>query len=484
MSDRRVLIVAFDALRPDMVTPATMPTLCRLADEGVRFNRSRATFPTETRVNQTALVTGARPARHGIVGNRFLEPVAAPGRLFNTGDDDQLADGTRRLGGRLTDVPVLAQMLAAAGRTLAVVSSGTPGGTRMLNHKAEELGQFRLSLHRPDASVPKAAIAEVIARVGPIPPHVIPSLSWLGYTTDVYLDYIEPMLHPDVAILWYCEPDNSYHYKGLGSPDNLAALARADAELARLLAWRERAGLADELQIVTMSDHGQITVAAEAIGLAAAMSAAGFEVAETLSDGADAALALSSAGGIYVRDSDPDLIARIVAWLQAQPWCGPVFTAYGDTALPRAALAMEHRRSPDIALALASDDRPNAYGITGRTQQNARYPVGGGLHGGLHSFELHNWLAMSGSAFRSALVCEAPCGVIDVLPSVLSVLGLSAPPTVEGRVLSEAFAGQAASTPPWQSGQLSASGAAGHVAHLRYTDCGEVRYLDRAWVER
>ncbi|MCG8547583.1 MAG: alkaline phosphatase family protein, partial [Alphaproteobacteria bacterium] len=187
MPDRRVLILAFDALRPDMVTPDLMPNLCAFAAAGFAFPHSRASFPSETRVNQTAVVTGCYPQRHGIVGNKFLEPVAAPDSLFNTGDETQLAEGDRRLGGKLVDVPVLGELLADAGKSLAVLSAGTPGGCRMLHHKAESLGMFRLALHRPDASVPGDRIAEVIERVGPIPPHAIPTLDWLGYATDTYL---------------------------------------------------------------------------------------------------------------------------------------------------------------------------------------------------------------------------------------------------------------------------------------------------------
>src|SRR3546814_8214425 len=127
----RVLIVCFDALRPDMATPALMPNLTGFAGRGVRLPHSRSTFPTETRVNQTALVTGARPTRHGIVGNKFLDTVASPGKLFNTGDENQLKAGDRRLDGKLVDVPVLGEILAEAGGSLAVLRAGTPGGTRM-----------------------------------------------------------------------------------------------------------------------------------------------------------------------------------------------------------------------------------------------------------------------------------------------------------------------------------------------------------------
>ena len=43
---RRVLIVSFDGLRPDMVTPELMPNLTAFAKSGVWFTHSRATFPT------------------------------------------------------------------------------------------------------------------------------------------------------------------------------------------------------------------------------------------------------------------------------------------------------------------------------------------------------------------------------------------------------------------------------------------------------
>ena len=100
-SGHRILIVAFDALRPDMVTPGLMPNLTAFAAAGVRFAHSRAAFPTETRVNQSALVTGCYPTRNGIVGNRFLDPAAMPEGLLNTGDETALAAADRRLGGKL-----------------------------------------------------------------------------------------------------------------------------------------------------------------------------------------------------------------------------------------------------------------------------------------------------------------------------------------------------------------------------------------------
>jgi hypothetical protein len=213
------------------------------------------------------------------------------------------------------------------------------------------------------------------------------------------------------------------------------------------------------------------------------MREAGFRVGETVADGADAALALSSAGGIYVRDSDPALIRRIVEWLQAQPWCGPVSTRDGEGALRHDQLLIDHRRAPDIGLVLASDDRPNPQGRAGHTLQNAKYPVGGGLHGGLHPAELHSWLAVAGDAFRNGR-SALPSGLVDVLPTVLTLLGMAVPPHVQGRVLREALAGDGFAEAEAVRGTATAEGAAGYRAHLAWSRVGATPYLDRGWVER
>ena len=484
--ERRVLIVSFDGLRPDMVTPALMPNLTAFAQSGVHCTHSRATFPTETRVNQAALVTGCYPTRHGIVGNKFLEPVASPGKLFNTGDETQLAEGDRKLNGKLLDVPVLGEILAQHNKDLAVISAGTPGGTRMLHHRAETSGGFRLALHRPDASVPAEHVDAVLHRLGPIPKHEIPSLGWLTYSTNAYLSYIEPQLKPNVCILWFCEPDNSYHFRGIGSEPNLTAIRHADAEFGRILRWREQSEAGDRLQVITMSDHGQLTVVGQAVDIAGGLREAGFTVGETVSEGADAALALASAGGIYVRDSDAELTRAIVRWLQAQSWCGPLFTREGKHGtLSHAQVGIEHRRAPDIGLVLRNDDAVNEHGVAGSCQHDSTfYPIGGGLHGGLHRFELNNWLAMSGDAFRTAYESSLPTGLIDILPTVLTVLGLDIPDSVQGRVLRETLVHHTdALLPEVFQKTFTADGESDYRAHLSVNFVGETYYLERGWVE-
>ncbi|MHA1166149.1 MAG: alkaline phosphatase family protein [Alphaproteobacteria bacterium] len=107
----RVLIVVFDALRPEFVTREQTPNLYSFAKGGVRYTNSRSTFPTETRVNQSAVTTGCYPSKHGIVANKFVLDELGADRVLNTGDDLQLEPAFEHLSGRLLDVPTLGERL-------------------------------------------------------------------------------------------------------------------------------------------------------------------------------------------------------------------------------------------------------------------------------------------------------------------------------------------------------------------------------------
>src|SRR6516162_2833573 len=72
------LVLVLDGLRPDSITPEETPNLWRLRQEGVDFPNSHSVFPTVTRVNATAIATGAYPARNGIVGNSYYSRAVDP----------------------------------------------------------------------------------------------------------------------------------------------------------------------------------------------------------------------------------------------------------------------------------------------------------------------------------------------------------------------------------------------------------------------
>ena len=146
-------------------------------------------------------------------------------------------------------------------------------------------------------------------------------------------------------------------------------------------------------------------------------------------------------------------------------------------------VGMDHPRAPDIAVVLRSSDTVNGAGYTGTTRHDSKYPEGGGLHGGLHPIELNNWLAVQGDAFAAGRVLDAPAGIMDVLPTLLHVLGLPVPNTVQGRILYEAMVDGSDRAPPAMTEKtVTAEGEAGYRASLSVARVGTARYLQGAWV--
>lgn len=487
----RVLICVFDALRPEFVTPALMPRLHAFASAGVRHANSRSTFPTETRVNQSAVTTGCLPRRHGVVGNKFIADDLLPGRMVNTGDDAELLAALAA--GPVLGMPNLAERLAAAGRSFASLSAGTPGGGRLINHSAEKLGSTRLAMRAPEACCPAGLFDDMVARIGPLPDPTPPAPDWIDWAVAGYLDWIEPEIAPDAMLLWLCEPDETFHWHSIGGPEARGIIAHVDRAFGRILdrlAPRIEAG---EMQVIALSDHGQLTITGGRLDLAGKLAEAGFSASRAGLDGGggaggvdgggvDCALALANGGGIWVRDRDAALTARIARWLSTQDWCGPVFTHGGiEGTLPLSALGIDHARAPDIALALATEAEANPHGVMGQSLHDAPYPEGGGCHGGLSAWELHNFLALGGAAFRKGVVIETPAGNIDILPTVMALTGCPVPGDIDGRVLTEAMAGgphapENPDTPKFSREVLEASAACLEVRKI-----GATPYLDRAW---
>jgi hypothetical protein len=377
------------------------------------------------------------------------------------------------------------------GKRFATISAGTSGGGRLINITAERTGSFRLALRRTEAAVPAGVFETVAAQVGPLPEYGVPGLAWNSYAIDCYLDYVEPELKPDVMLLWLSEPDESFHWHGIGSPQAMGAIRHMDAGFGRILA-RQSAGIeTGALQVIAMSDHGQISLAGEKLNLATRFNEAGFNASGSPADDPDYVVVVHNGGGIWVRGQDPGLIRAMVVWLRGQEWCGPVFTRDGvEGTLRHGQVGVDHPRAADIVLALSHDDGDNDWGRAGRSADNAPYP--GGCHGGLSRYELNNFIAMAGSAFRPGAVVETPAGNIDILPTVLSVLGVPIDHQIDGRALTEALTEAFSGHGPGQGGEpqaqardilVSSTNPSQRRTHLSVSEYRGARYLNRAWAE-
>ena len=493
MQPTHFVIVGLDGLRADMMTPDTTPHLWRLAQQGVWFQRHHAVFPTATRVNVTSLVTGTNSGTHGIVNNSIFEPGVAPDRPVDFGNYQMVEAADAFYGGALLGSPSLGEILTTHGDTMVAVSAGTTGSNRLMHHKVKTLGGIGFSVQGIPACHPIPEAQAIVDKFGPVPAAGKPDQERLAYITRTFLEHLFPVHQPRVTILWFSDPDLTSHYCGVGSDACLASIRAADAQLGRLIDWLQQPALQERVNLMVMSDHGHITVRGQ-VSVAAQLTAAGIPAGNgTFGDG-EVAVVPGSTGSIHLRTHDPLLLHTIAQWLQAQPWCGSVFTpAKNDVegvvpgTLARSLVLNAHPRAGDIIYVMRPDEASDVHGIVGGCYDDSHVPLGGGTHGGLSQHELHNVCVAYGPAFQQGKVSTLPSGTIDLLPTLLHVLDYPCPSSVEGRVLYEALAQppavpeRAAETRTYSTEAPTSAGL--YRQHLTTTRMGPAVYLERGWVE-
>ncbi|MBX3537483.1 MAG: alkaline phosphatase family protein [Chelatococcus sp.] len=447
----RVIVTVFDGLRPDLVSAELTPNILRVAARGTWFREARSVFPSVTRVATTSIATGAPPTVHGIVGNAFYHPEVLPDDIFLTGDIDHIRRAESHHGGRMVNVDTLGDVLARAGRRLAVVHTGSAGAAHFINPRARSNGHWTFSMHGPESTQTPEAVHEAMASVGPLPKRELPRLGEMRYAARLMVDHVLPKLQPDVAIVWFNEPDTTFHYKGLGSPEARAGLAEADRALGDILDWVESQPDRDRVAVIVASDHGQISTGAIQPLFADAIGA-GFKV-NMGHDISEAMLTVTGgiSGEIRLRGNDEAMVGRMARWLMEQPLVGHVFSrAHNDVegeiagTLSLDLMGNGHLRQPDLMFILRSDLSEDQFGLPGLgTMTPGDVPLGGGMHGGINPHELNTVLIVGAETGEGRGVQTAtPAGIIDITPTVLGLIGIAPASTMRGRDLTRAVTGE------------------------------------------
>lgn len=490
MVSRHFLILGLDGLRMDMVTPELTPNLLRLASRGVFFKQHHAEFPTATRVNVASLVTGAHSGTHGVVNNSIFDPGIAADKPVDLGKFDVVEAADAHYGGNLFGTPSLGEILAAHDQSMMAISSGTTGSNRLMHHKVKPFGGVVFSAHGLAPCYPTSDAESILARFGAVPEAGTPDQARLAYITDVFIEHLFPLYQPRVTILWFSDPDKTYHYCGIGAPESLQSIQAADRCLGRIMEWVQHPSQEGRITLIVLSDHGQISIRQQ-LSVRHALEDIGVKAGHGCYGDGNVAVVPWSNGSIHLRNDHPELVQKIVEWMQHQPWCGSLFTT-GKNAVEgivpgtfaRSLVGNDHPRSGDIVYVLRADDQPDAQGITGGCYDDSQLSVGGGTHGGLTEQELHNVCVAYGPDFKVGYESSIPSGTIDVMPTILHLLGYAIPSTVDGRVLSEALVRsgiEVGLAPTTSTYSTEASGP--YTQHLTVTRVGATTYIDHGWVE-
>ncbi|MFN2542614.1 MAG: alkaline phosphatase family protein [Chthoniobacterales bacterium] len=436
---RHVVVVVWDGMRPDMMTEKNCPVLWRLAQEGVFFRNHHAVYPTATNVNGTALVTGFYPARSGIIANHEYRPAIDWRGVVDVSEAAVVRKGDEAAAGKYLAVPTIAELVRAAGGRTVTASAKTIG--LLLDRHLDAARDKGSAALFSGAMQSPENLAAIVSQLGPFP-----RLSFAEkdlWTTKALTEIFWKENLPVFSLLWLSEPDGTQHEAAPGSPAALAAIKSSDDNLERVLHALDRHKATPNTDVFVVSDHGFSTIG-RSIDLRKILKDAGFDaVTQFATERKPGQIMLAGNGGtvfFYVIGHDGAVTARLVEFLQQADFTGVIFTRDklpGTFGLDAANILDE--QAPDVAMAFRWNENKNQFGLPGMIDADSQRAAGNGTHVTLSKFDVHNTLIAVGPDFRRGATDDLPSGNVDLVPTILRILGITPPRPLEGRVLSEAL---------------------------------------------
>src|SRR5205814_6562113 len=323
-SERRVVIVVWDGMRPDFVSEQNTPALWKLARGGVIFRNHHAVYPSATMVNGTAMVTGVYPGKSGIIANHVYRPDIDPHHAVDVELPPTVKKGDELSGGKYITAPTIAELVQRSGACGLIAAAKTVG--LLLDRHANDVGaKNRVTLFAGKA-LPSAVIDPITEKLGPFPSARLEKDSW---TTKALLDVLWKDSIPAFSILWLGEPDLTQHETAPGASAAIAAIKSADQNLAAVLSALDEHKARETTDVFVVSDHGFSTIR-RSIDLRKMLNEAGFAATtEFNGEPKSGDIMLAGNGGsvlFYVIGHDAAVTRRLVEFLQQSDFAGVIFT--------------------------------------------------------------------------------------------------------------------------------------------------------------
>ncbi|MBS0583981.1 MAG: alkaline phosphatase family protein [Proteobacteria bacterium] len=218
--DAPLILVSIDGFRADFFDRGLTPNLKTLAANGVHAQAMRPAFPTLTFPNHYTLVTGLYPDHHGIVNNRFTDPVSGKKFVYK---DYSITSDPSWWGGE----PIWASVEKQGKRAMTMFWPGS---------------ELAIGGVRPERWLPFDGKMSPDARADQV-------LAWFD---------LPVARRPDFVTLYFDAVDHAGHDHGPDSVEVNDAIVATDRAIGRLLDGLKRRGLLDRTNIIVVSDHGQI----------------------------------------------------------------------------------------------------------------------------------------------------------------------------------------------------------------------------------
>jgi predicted AlkP superfamily pyrophosphatase or phosphodiesterase len=431
--DRHVVLVSIDGLAASYFDDprANMPTLRKLAAEGVRARGMLTSFPSVTWPSHTSLVTGVHPARHGVIGNNAWDRKLNRGVTY-IGDPEFSKD-------QAVKVPTIYDAAHAAGLTCAGVVWPCTTGAASLKWAIPD--SDRAEIHTRYTT---PGLAEELREADV---DLAKLQSW-GWNKDYSVQ--RDQVHTEIArfllrkhrvnlvLLHLVNPDGVEHAYGPHTPPAYEAVEEADRQIARLWATLQEEPLAGKSTLIVVSDHG-FAPYTRFIRPNALLKQLGLLTTNERDQPTERKAWCVPQGGsafVYVLDEGrkAEILVQLKRELAALEGVTAVLDAAQFTRLGTPP-AQDNPQGPDLVLLTGP-----GYSFAGTLTLP---PVGdaGGLKG-THGHDptppyMHATFIAAGAGLRRGVTLELVRN-LDVAPTIAALLGLSLT-GAEGRVLTEAL---------------------------------------------
>lgn len=425
-TDSCVILVSIDGLANFYLDDprAELPTLRRLIQNGARADGLECSFPTVTWPNHTTLVTGVVPARHGVLGNNYLDRKSAspipliPDPLF---DKDEIVK-----------VPTIYDVAHRAGLVTGGVIWPATRNARTLDWTVPDMAG--------DDAWPKYGTAGWLAELREAGFPVDRHGTWCkeaggGVQRDwLYVRMAAHMLQhhtPNLLMIHLVEVDHVEHKYGPRSAEAYWAVNYADDRVRDLVEAVEHSPYRDKTTFVIASDHGFFPIEKD-IKPHVLLKAEGL-----LDDKQVMCVAQGGACMVYILNPErrAEIASLLVPKFAAVEGVDAVLTPDKFGTIGQAVAEVDSR-APDLWLAAKS-----GYSFTDSKEGDevvAPRSTPGGTHGYLPSHaEMKGSLILSGHGIQPGTVLKDVHNT-DVAPTIGRLLGVELP-NPDGKVLTEAL---------------------------------------------
>ena len=303
-----VLMISVDGLRPADVINAdrlglAVPTLKRMMATGAYAAGVTGVLPTLTYPSHTTLITGVAPARHGISSNQTFDPT-----------------NINQVGWYWYAEDIKAPSLWTAAHQAGLVTANVHWPVSVGAAIDYNLPQVWRTGHEDDRKLLRALATPGLldgleTKLGTYAQGIDESVEGdenrVRFAARLIADK-----KPAFTTVYLASVDHEEHAHGPGSPEALAAIARNDAMIGRLVAAAHAAE--PDVTVVVVSDHGFEPVSTD-VNLIAPFISAGlitFDANGKVTDWQAELWFMGGSVGIRLkRPDDPALIANVSALL-------------------------------------------------------------------------------------------------------------------------------------------------------------------------